>query len=321
MSKIKFWVLSILTVSFLLTSCGESVDEAAVLVEFIESADSPINAEAIPKYIVASDVQPLLATQSAYVIDVRSADDFNSIGHIPGAVNVPAGDVISHLDGMDVSAYDKIVITCYTGQTAAFVSSLVRLAGYDAYSLKWGMCSWNASCAGPLNSNSKNTYASQFVTTETPKAEEGTLPVLETGFETGEEILDARIAEVLSAGFSEAAVTAETVFGALDNYYIVNYWGADHYALGHIPGAIQYTPNVDLLSAEALKTLPTDKPIAVYCYTGQTSAYMAAYLKVLGYDAKSIKFGVNGMATDWATTNELTHWDTKYIAGYDLATN
>ncbi len=47
-----------------------------------------------------------------------------------------------------------------------------------------------------------------------------------------------------------------------------------------------------------LNTLPTNKKIAVYCYTGQTSAHVAAYLRVLGYDAKSILFGVNGMAHD-----------------------
>jgi rhodanese-related sulfurtransferase len=34
----------------------------------------------------------------------------------------------------------------------------------------------------------------------------------------------------------------------------------------------------------------------IYCYTGQTSAHVAAYLRVLGYDAKSLVFGVNAMA-------------------------
>ena len=42
----------------------------------------------------------------------------------------------------------------------------------------------------------------------------------------------------------------------------------------------------------------TDKPVVVYCYTGQTSAHMAAYLRVLGYDAKSLLFGMNGMSYD-----------------------
>ena len=39
----------------------------------------------------------------------------------------------------------------------------------------------------------------------------------------------------------------------------------------------------------------TDKPIVVYCYTGQTSGFVTAYLNVLGYDVKSLLFGTNGM--------------------------
>ena len=32
-----------------------------------------------------------------------------------------------------------------------------------------------------------------------------------------------------------------------------------------------------------------------YCYTGQTAGASIAYLTVLGYDVKSIKFGFNAM--------------------------
>ncbi|NQT97529.1 MAG: hypothetical protein HQ562_07290 [Candidatus Marinimicrobia bacterium] len=35
-----------------------------------------------------------------------------------------------------------------------------------------------------------------------------------------------------------------------------------------------------------------------YCWTGQTSALVTAWLTVLGYDAKSLKFGVNSMIYD-----------------------
>ena len=52
------------------------------------------------------------------------------------------------------------------------------------------------------------------------------------------------------------------------------------------------------MSTSHLNTLPTDKSVVVYCYTGQTSAHVAGYLRVLGYDAKSMLFGVNGMAWD-----------------------
>ncbi|MBK7630402.1 MAG: rhodanese-like domain-containing protein [Ignavibacteriales bacterium] len=82
------------------------------------------------------------------------------------------------------------------------------------------------------------------------------------------------------------------------NYYIVNYWSEADYTIGHIEGAIQYTPKVAFKLANDLKTLPTDKIIVVYCYTGQTSSFMATYLRALGYDAKSLSYGANNLFYD-----------------------
>ena len=45
-----------------------------------------------------------------------------------------------------------------------------------------------------------------------------------------------------------------------------------------------------------LNLLPTDKTIVVYCYTGQTSNQVMTYLRMLGYDAASLSYGVNGFA-------------------------
>ncbi len=38
--------------------------------------------------------------------------------------------------------------------------------------------------------------------------------------------------------------------------------------------------------------------MVLYCYTGQTSAYLAGYLRTLGYDARTLLFGTNGMIFD-----------------------
>ena len=65
--------------------------------------------------------------------------------------------------------------------------------------------------------------------------------------------------------------------------------------LGHAEGVIFYTANpiYDLRSINYLQTLPTDRKILIYGATGQLSAYIAAYLRVLGYDAVTLLFGVN----------------------------
>jgi rhodanese-related sulfurtransferase len=324
----KFWMLSILFAMFLLTSCEkdeEAVNESLVLAEYLESADSPYGKDYVntdmPSIIAASEVKTLNETGQVYIIDIRSEADFN-LGHIANAHNVALADIVTHIEGVDLTPYTKVAVVCYTGQTAGFATSILRLLGYEkAFSMKWGMCSWHTDFAGKWNTAvaNGNAYATQFTATATAKAAAGEMPVLSTGKTTGQEILEARVDALLAEGFSPATVTNQTVFGALSNYYIVNYWPADQYAdPGHIPGAIQYTPKETMKVAVDLKTLPTDKPVAVYCYTGQTSAFLATYLRLLGYDAKSILYGGNGMIYDIMVAKGMTVWSDTQIMGYDF---
>lgn len=316
-------MLGIFTVSVLLVSCGTEVDESAVLMEYLEGADSPFDIASIKGITTAQSLDGAMTAgvDSIYVMDIRSADAYNA-GHIPGAVNVAPGDVVSHLDGLNVGDIDQIVITCVTGQTAGWATALARMAGYDAKSLKWGMSSWNSEFATTLDGKTDNSAATLFETAENAKPEAGSFPVLETTFETAEEILDAQINAVLAEGFGAAAIDASTVLGSEDDYFVINYWNPTHYALGHIKGAIMFDPTAeggsDLGYDKFLNTLPTDgTPIVVYCYTGQTSAFVTAYLKVLGYNAKSLKFGVNGMAHQFAIDNNLTHWSATETNTFD----
>jgi rhodanese-related sulfurtransferase len=129
-------------------------------------------------------------------MDIRSAADFAE-GHIENAVNVPAGDVLSHLESVDLSGYDEVSVVCKSGQTAAWATCLLRLMGYDnVYSMKFGMCSWNAEFADAWNNNTKSTYSTQFVSTVTEKGLADDLPELSTGKEAGQEILEAPVDEV-----------------------------------------------------------------------------------------------------------------------------
>ena len=44
--------------------------------------------------------------------------------------------------------------------------------------------------------------------------------------------------------------------------------------------------------------LPTDKPLLVYCNSGLHSSFVVAFLRLLGYDAYSLKYGANGFMHD-----------------------
>jgi rhodanese-related sulfurtransferase len=82
--------------------------------------------------------------------------------------------------------------------------------------------------------------------------------------------------------------------------FIVSVRGAEHYALGHIPGAINI-PWKGIATPENLAKLPADQPIVVYCYTGHTGQIATTVLRLLGYDVQNLKFGMMG----WTQNDEV----------------
>lgn len=312
MTRTKVWMLAIAALTFTMVSCDNDEDpeinEAEVLIEYMEDPGSPAANYGNSGLAIQapSATHAGLAAGKVLAIDIRSDTDF-AAAHIEGAVNLTAGAVRDYLDTEDLSAYDEIHIVCYTGQTASWLTSLLQLAGYkDVYSMKWGMSGWHSDF-DKWTSNTNSDKATLFVATSTDKAAEGDLPILTTGFEAGVDIFEARFDAVLAEGFGAAAVSQGDVYGNLGDYYIINYWpNAEYIDPGHIDGAMQYTPNEDLQLDTYLKSLPTDQPIAVYCYTGQNSARIAAYLRLMGFDAKSLKFGANSMIWSEMTKSKWT---------------
>lgn len=291
---------------FFYTGCSDDdpndpdpvVNEAEVLATYLEANGNPVAGFA--KMVKASDVDANINTGGTWaIIDIRDADTY-AAGHITGAVNVDQKEVLDYYEANNLETKEKVVIVCFSGQSAAWVNGLLWTSGKtNTYDMKWGMCSWNEATDGSwTGDNVNNSRAAQFVTTATAKPDAGDLPTLSTGKTDPQEILAARVDAIFAEGFGEAATSSDAVYTDLSANFIVNYWSDADYSWGHIDGAMQYTPKTSLSIATELKTLPTDKPVAVYCYTGQTSAHVAAYLRVLGYDAKSITFGVNGMSYD-----------------------
>jgi rhodanese-related sulfurtransferase len=300
-----------------------AVDESKILSEYLEANGDYLNTSA-PAIVSAQTVRDIQLTNPSklLVIDVRTAADFATKGHIQGAVQVDLKNIVTYIKTVNTSSYDNIVIACYSGQTAGYATALLRLLGYSNVSaLKWGMSSWNSQIANSWTTSIGNNYTS-FTTTATSKAAAGTLPVLSTGKSTGREILEARITQLLSTTdpFGDAKIAYGTVTANASNYYIVNYWASNHYDLGHIPGAIQYTPKADLKIATSLKTLPANKTVVVYCYTGQTSAQVAAILRVMGYDAKSLLYGVNTMNYDWMTGKGMSQFAASEVKEFPFVT-
>lgn len=76
------------------------------------------------------------AKEDIYILSVRKAEDYVK-GHIVGAANIPFGKAMLN-DLSKLPKNKKIVVYCYTGQTAGQAVASLRMLGYDAVSLNGG---------------------------------------------------------------------------------------------------------------------------------------------------------------------------------------
>lgn len=270
-------------------------DEFEILLNYFETNGDFINSEASPALISADEVKQNMKNPKYHLIDIRSESWFE-YGHIKSANNVKAEELLTYFENKITPLnFDKIVLICYSGQSAAYYTSLLRLAGFNnVYNMKWGMSSWRVDFAdNSWNKNIANTYADKLEVVENVKAESGSYPTLNTGKTDAKDILRIQLEKAFAIPYNEYIIKSTDVFENPNNYYIVNYWDRDKYNNGHIPGAIQYQPNSSMASTTFLNTLPTNKKIAIYDSTGQSTAYVVAYLNLLGYDTGNIAYGAN----------------------------
>ena len=92
----------------------------------------------------------------------------------------------------------------------------------------------------------------------------------------------------------------------------------DRYAKGHIPTANQYDPKGSLHSSTDLLTIPKDKKVLVYGPTGQETAYVVAYLNVLGYDTGNLAYGGNSFMHKQLKDNNWEAFSKKEVNMYPV---
>ena len=238
-----------------------------------------------------------------YVMDIRSADDFAD-GHIIGSHNVEMKNVLAEASN---AGGKKILIVCKTGQTAGHAVMALRLSGHaDAAVLKFGIAGWNAEFEGPWANSIGNTHeanASEWITDSSPSLETFAIPSWETTATEGGAILAERVQLMLDNGFKTMA--SDDIWGDQDNYQIHNFWAeSDYTEFGHFSTAFQYKP----ISFDNVEAVDSEGATLIYCFTGQTSSMVTAWLNVLGYDAQSVLFGVNRINYDGLEAGGKPHW-------------
>jgi rhodanese-related sulfurtransferase len=260
---------------------------------------------------MASD---LVGHESDYfVVDIRSTTLFEQ-GHIPGAHNCPTlADIVTYVETNNTGNL-PVIIACYTGQSACRAVVALRLSGYpDAQSLAFGMSAWatefdhwTSACTDTAIGNANwSTAAAPTLMNNTDR------PTIDATATDGAGILAERVDYMLTKG--GWGVNALDVLASPTDYSIFNYWGATDYSTyGHIAGAYQLTPGELKIADNGLNILDPVGTNVTYCWTGQTSSMVTAWLDVLGYDAMSLRYGANGMiftnlmAHQWAGPGDYT---------------
>ncbi|MFO7607592.1 MAG: rhodanese-like domain-containing protein [Candidatus Krumholzibacteriia bacterium] len=265
-----------------------------------------------PGIISAAALQANLGSYT--VIDIRAEDAYLA-GHIPGAYHSTLAMLLADVTAQAIPTDKPFVIVCYSGQSAGHAKIALELLGYESFSLGWGMSSWSAATRGPWDNATINAAQADRNLLTNPETANNAGDLVVNDFpvltEPSGSVVNARVAAMLAGGFK--GITYQTVSANPDQFFILNYHGLNDYlgtgtagVPGHIPGAFQFTPYQSLGWGQMLQNLPTDMPIVVYCWTGQHSSQITAYLNMLGYDAYSLSFGANKLFYDSLTASKWT---------------
>lgn len=317
-------ILFILLVTLIAAAgCMEEINESVEpgynvssdILTYLETSGDFINTDQNPAFMSAELV---LAHQgSSLLLDIRSAFDYGD-GHIENSINVTMESLIETIDNRG-SEYERIVIISSSGQKAAYTAALLRMYGYpNVYSMEYGMGRWNEKFADVwinarndsryVNYLTRVAYAKPLLKKNMPRVlvDDPSIPT--------EQMVKQRIRMMLTeAEYGKSIASTDDYEDAFSNRhkeylntYIICYGGLDLYNYirilregydppriigGHPKGAVYYDPANDFKASTYLLTLPVDRQIFVYSYNGQRSAYINAYLRLLGYNVRSIEFG------------------------------
>ena len=276
------------------------LNPAAELLVYFESNGDFINSIKAPAVTEAEEVYANLTNY--LLIDIRDRSDF-SAGHIQGAINIGYDSLFSFIKSIDANSYPKIILISKNGQSSSYFSCLLRLAGFDnIFALKYGMASWNQFFSEEwLNALKDANNINDYINDDFPKNTLTDLPdiVFDNPEAPLSERVQKRVEKIINEGFyyaSNLQTNSEhyiVCYGKMRLYYARRFITLE--GRGHAPSAISYLdfPDCEFMSGKYLQSLPAHKPIYIYDYDGHLSACLAAYLRILGYQAYTVLFGAN----------------------------
>lgn len=300
LKKLLVILLCILMATMSFTACGGGNEEAAAPAEEtpVASETNVVEEAALAyfanfpadKHVIspADFFAKIDAGEEMFIIDIRTPEDYAK-GHIKGAVNLPFGNQ-SIAQNLEIIPDDvPVYVYCYTGQTASQTIAVLNVAGKPAYNVQSGF----------VRGISVEPNFENYLSTEAAALPTGTYAV-DADIKAAVEEYFATVASYAGTPTEAQNIKVETVKEIVDSesdeYVIVSVRKAEDYALGHVKGAVNIPFGAGM--QDALTELPKDKKIIVYCYTGQTGSQTAAILRLLGYEAYNMQFGMGSAESE-----------------------
>lgn len=283
--------LLLMIVSLVMFSCADKaqqeaakvVEKAVVAVDTLAVASEAYFGEYPGSRIIPADkvFAGMDAGEDFLVVDIRRAADYEK-GHIKGAVNAPWGPAIA--DALNWLPDDiPVYINCYTGQTAGQAVAALNVAGIQASSIKYG---WNLGI-------SKTEGYEAYIDMENVMSPDASGVKYDADVKVA---VEAYFKAIPDGGSNIIpAAKLKELMDAEEEMTVLSIRQPDAYAEGHIEGAINIPFGGGM--QEQFAQLPKDEKVYVYCYSGQTAGQTVGVLRLLGYDAVSVKSGMGTAVT------------------------
>ncbi|MBU1100859.1 MAG: hypothetical protein KKA84_10700 [Bacteroidetes bacterium] len=336
--------LIIMVLGVILSSCLESpIYESGYIpdstfpaeaIAYIDMQGSFRDNEGVP-YLV-EPIGVYFAPDSFIILDVRTEEQFAS-GHINEAINIQVPELIDYLSNLNNLEDRRILLVCADGSLSSYVHCLLRLYGFENTSvLKFGMAGWNPDFASEWAANLKTLGKYAFIELNgvayqwdeiTP------LPIIPNV--EGEFIPDRvknRVRYLLSQNITAEGNIHDMTkhfckFNEMSPYYdqstktlpgisIICYDEKQIYYLYSTKFAekeshpihsnsIELPAQTDFRLQSSIQRVPSHKTVIVYSRSHHRSAYLVAVLRLLGFNAKSLQYGVHSFSYDGLRNRRL----------------
>jgi len=140
MKRLFLLFFSIILMTGILVSVGHASEELSTKFNDVLSQAQANNGWQIK----AADVYKMITEkkQDFVIVDVRPIPPGQQGGKIAGSIYIPYYEIMKPENLAKLPKDKKLILACVTGQTQNLPIVPLRVLGYDAYTISFGMSSW-----------------------------------------------------------------------------------------------------------------------------------------------------------------------------------